>query len=372
MERKKQGILSRNINGGHRLGFTLLICLLAVSVFFLTAPNTYAKSKVKVLKVSSTIPEHGKSSQVMKWWGSELEKRTNGRVKCEYYFAQSLVKNQDSIDALKMGIADIQVVINAYFPTQMPLWGALDLIYLNNSYWVLMKCSEEMAENDPLFKKMYDNVNANPLMQLPAPENIILSTKPIKTLEDLKGLKIRCLGQMNEAMKLLGATPVALPIPEVYEALERGTIDAITGICIDTLPVYRFHEVAKYLIYPSMGTYCSANYSINRDSWNDLPDDIKQIIEDMKPDLEEKYVEIYNGFIKKSNETAVQSGCDVYVLPPAEVARWKAMVLPQMHDKWINKMEKQGMPGRKTVNKYKELIKKYEPNDRHVNELTQG
>ena len=77
---------------------------------------------------------------------------------------------------------------------------------------------------------------------------VILETvsKPVKTLEDLKGLKIRATGQMTEVIKALGGVPIPLEMPDVYDALRRAVIDGVT-VDLSTLKYWKFAEVAKYV-----------------------------------------------------------------------------------------------------------------------------
>jgi len=348
----------------------LLTVFVFVWVFSLVVsfslPSAQASSKKRiVLKLSNWLPETGTEGKMGKWWGAELEKRSNGRVRMDYYFAQALVKTMDSLPAVTSGIADIQFVADGYFPSQLPLVGGTHLLYQTESGYVMGKCITEMFETYGPFKKMLKQNNIRLVMSIPATEVVIASVKPIRKLEDLKGKKVRAMGLMNDAMKLLGATPVAMPLPEVYEALERGTIDVVTGIPYHLVVAFKLHEVAKYVVGPHMGCYATGGYYMNLDSWKGLPDDIKRIIDDLYDEHLDVYIGMANELGEKTTKALLARKCDIYSLPPSEVERWKAKLVPRTYDEWVKKMEKRGLPGREVIEIYQKLVKKYTPMDKY-------
>lgn len=343
--------------------FLLSILIIAALLVPACAP---AAPKVTTLKLSSYLPETGTEGLMGKWWGSELETRSNGRVKVEYYFSQALVKTMDTLPAVTKGIADVQFFAPGYFPTQLPLTGGLDLIYQTESNWIQSECFNEMAETYPPFQKMLKDNNIKVMSCMGASEVVAGSTKPLRTLEDLQGLKMRAMGLMNKAIEILGATPVAMPLPEVYEALERGTLDAFTGVPYHLTVAFKLCEVTKYIVDPGIGAYATGGYFMNLDTWNELSDDIKEIINEINQEFPDVSAEIGNEVLQKTTETLLAAGNDIYSLPPDEIARWKAKLVPRIYDDWTGDMEAKGLPGRELLDKYHELIKKYEPYDKYI------
>lgn len=345
----------------------MLVSLFLLLTLSVAVPASHAAAeKPIVLKLSSFLPESGTEGKMGRWWGSEVEKRTNGRVKVQYYFAEALVKTTDSLPAVSSGIADVQFFAPGYFPSQLPLSGGPDLIYQTRSNWVFAKAYNEMAQTFPPFVKMLKDNNIVIMSSWPASEVVLLSAKPVKTLADLKGKKVRAMGLMNNAMKMLGATPVAMPLPEVYEALERGTIDAVTGLPYHLVVAFKLQEAAKYLVNPSIGCYASGGYFMNLKTWNKLPDDVKQIITKVNDEFPDVAAKMSNEQLKQTTETLLKAKVDIYSLPPDEVAKWKAVLVPAVYDDWIKQMESKGLPGKETLAKYQELIKKYEKNDKYA------
>jgi TRAP-type transport system periplasmic protein len=355
--------------GGRVTGTGVLLLALAlflVTVMIVAPVPAAAQQKPIVLKLSAWFPEGVTEGQLGKWWGGEVEKRTNGRVKVQFYFAEALVKTMDSLPAVSTGIADVQFVAPGYFPTQLPLSAASDLLYQTRSNWVSAKAYNEMAATFPPFQKMFKDNNVMVMSAWPASEVAMISIKPVKTLEDLKGKKIRAMGLMNSAMKMLGATPVAMPLPEVYEALERKTIDAVTGLPYHLVVGFKLHEAAKYLINPGIGCYASGGYFMNVNAWNKLPDDVKQIVQTINTEFPDKAAELNNELLKKTTQTLLAAKVDIYSLSSDEMAKWKTVLVPKTHDDWTKQMEEKKLPGKETLAKYQELVKKYEKGDKYV------
>jgi len=343
------------------------ICVMAaIMMLCINVGPGYAKSgKPIVLKLSSWLPESTNEGQIVKWWGDEIEKKSNGAVKIEYYFAQALVKTMDSLPAVSSGIADIQFVADGYYPSQLPLIGGLHLLYQSDSGYLMDKACTEMHASYPPFQKMMKDNNLKFLISLSAGEVAMASIKPIKKLEDLKGKKVRAMGLMNDAMKMLGATPVAMPLPEVYEALERGTLDAVTGIPYHLIAAFKFQEVAKHIVGVRMGCYASGGYYMNLDVWNELPDNIKQIIDETNAVLPERYADMTNQLFGKITGKLRDANCTFYTLPDEEVERCKNILLPKIYEDWTKKMDKRRLPGQETLNVYRRLVEKYQPQDKY-------
>ena len=344
-------------------GTCLLAAIMMVSV---TVGPAHAKSKKPiVLKLSGYLPEGTNESQVAKWWGDQIEKKSNGAVKMEYYFAQALVKTMDSLPAVSSGIADIQFVAEGYYPSQLPLIGGLHLLYQSDSGYLMDKACTEMHASYAPFQKMMKDNNIKYLMSMSAGEVAMASIEPIEKLEDLKGKKVRAMGLMNDAMKLLGATPVAMPLPEVYEALERGTLDAVTGIPYHLIGTFKFHEVAKNVVGVRMGCYASGSYYMNLDVWKALPENIKQIITETNAGIPDRYADMTNRLYKKNTSQLRDARCVFFTLPDEEVAKCKTILVPKIYDDWVKKMEKRKLPGQETLDVYRQLVKKYQPEDKY-------
>lgn len=340
------------------IGF-LAVTLMTLS-FAATSAHAQKASKPIVLKCSSNAPRDMTVMLGYEKWGKEIEKRSNGQVKCEFYWAQSLLKAVDSLKGTSAGIADVSVDVAAYHPTDTPFATVGELGYLTSKVDAPAKAMTDLYNEIPAFRDQFERHNVKVMFFEPFVPNIMGFTKQVRTLEDLKGMKIRALGLLNEVVAKLGGTPLAIPIPELYEAVSRGVIEGFTGLGINGIKGFKLHEVAKYYLDPGYGNYTTFTIIFNMDKWNSLPPNIRNIIQEVNDEAIEMFIDLYAKEDMRFVEPVIKAGCDFYTLPSDEVKRWKSRVVPDIWNSWVEKHKKYG-PAQEIFDRYMELVKKYEP-----------
>lgn len=303
-------------------------------------------------------------------WGKEVEKRTNGRVKCDFYWSQGLVKAGDELRAVGAGIADVAIETPAYHPSETPFVTIGELGFVTSRPDAVARALADLLSEFPAFKEQYDRHNVKVVSFVPFPPTILGSTKPIKVLEDLKGKKMRALGLLNEFFSKLGATPVAIPVPEIYEALSRGVIEGYTGFPLSAVKGVKLFEVAKYCTDFGYGNYVVMEIIFNKSKFNNLPPDIQKTIEEVNRETIDLFMSLYAKEEQRYVTPLKEAGCTFYTLPAAEATRWKNLGAPGMWDGWVEKNKKYG-PTQEFFNRFMELVKKYEPASKYVNPFPQ-
>jgi TRAP-type C4-dicarboxylate transport system substrate-binding protein len=195
------------------------------------------------------------------------------------------------------------------------------------------------------------NYNANGIYNL-------FSKKPIAKLEDLKGMKIRAAGGTpSKIIKSLGAVSVAVPVPEAYNAFQRGVVD---GVAIyDTGAIaYRIHELATYMTEAKMNNPANA-WAYNRKSWDAYPPEVKRFMYNMQRRLSIMYGIEFDRQDAISRPLLEAKGIKIIKLSPEETARWKAAAEP-LWEEFIQENEAKGLPARQLVADLRALAKKYE------------
>jgi TRAP-type C4-dicarboxylate transport system substrate-binding protein len=335
---------------------------LVVLVMALSFTGVSAAQKIP-LKAASYIVKPALNNQGMIWWYNELEKRTNGRVQPKGFFGGTLASGPDTITALGKGIMDVAFIFNGYTPGKIPLTTVGELIYVTMKTGAHSYALTDLYNAVPAFREEWTSQNIKVLGFLPIEPVIIGSKKPIKTLEELKGKKIRAVGWLSQVMKMFGATPVAMPTAEEYEALQRGVIEGYTGNVPSLAYQRKWYEVAKYMMEPRMGCYCSSLAGMNLDYWKRLPKDVQEVIEDLNKELTAKQVELVLENEQTILDKLIKEGTTLYTIPDAEYEKAKKIVLPELWNDWVNEMNAKGLPGRETLDKFLDLVKKYEPED---------
>lgn len=169
------------------------------------------------------------------------------------------------------------------------------------------------GEGNELAQRMVEGYNVVILPgQIGAPEIFLSSSKPVDSLADIKGLKIRTAGDDGVCFSEMGASVVFTPSGEIYENMQRGVIDAFQCSSPAVDWSMSLQEVADYIYLSPVRQPCEHNaYQINADAWAELPDDLKVLVKDMF--MAEAWR--YYGFITREDTVAVQQykdyGCVV-------------------------------------------------------------
>lgn len=338
----------------------IILVLIVVALPLLCSGVSSAGTKPIVLKFATYFPEVNTISQFNVWWAKEIEKRTSGRVKFEFYWAGSLVKARDLAKAAGRGICDVALLATGYTRASFPLTGIYEAVYITEKPDAACRAMSELYETQEGLKAEWKNNNLKLLFFDMLGPNIFGFRNKVVSLEELQGLKIRTAGKMTIVAKRLGATAVSMSSAEVYEAMDRGLLDGYTNTSLASAATRSFPEVAPYMLDPRMGNYACIETTMNLRTWNNLPSDIKEIISQVSKEVLGKSVEIMMADEDKVMvKMHTEWNATLYALSPEQVEKWKALVLPT-HNEFIAELEKKGLPGKDLFDSYKALAKKYE------------
>ena len=329
-------------------------------VFILAAPSL---AQVIKLTLADQNPEMGWGPMhALSPWVKKVEEATKGRVKIDVYWAQTLAKGPDIWNAVKTGVADMGWCFHGYWADMTPLSDVITLPGL--PFMKAEKGSEvlwKLYEKFPAIQREYKDVHVCQLWTS-HPYFLITSKKQVKTMEDIKGLKIRVVGgPPTEQAKALGAVPIMIPMPDNYQSLDKGIIDGM-GAPWEAIYAFRLYEVVKfYTIVPLSAVYFSM--AINKQKWESLPKDIQAAITSVSG-LEAAKFWGHNFFdtaeegvvdsVKKGNHQMVK-----YIVPPEELERWTKVAGEPLWKEWVKKMESKGRSeAQQVLNATLELLKK--------------
>ena len=334
-----------------------LACILSVAV--VGYAGAASSEKVIVLKFSDPSPHGSTRTLSLVKWGKELEKRSNGRLKFQWYWSQSLCKARDTLDAVAGGLTDAGMSgVMGYHPSKLPRWQMVELPMLCGSdIRAHGKVRKEMYFTIPEMKKEYDSTGVRPMVFGAYEPTVLFSKKPIRKLEDFKGMRIGSKGDLAKFVAAAGGIPVSLTSYEAYEALQKGTVDAFAGQ-VTTMMGFKIPEVVKYLNLAPLMHYCH-QLIINPGVYNKLPADLKKVI-DNGWDL---YLQIEADALDRDRGRDIKImhdkyGMEIFTPSPEEFARWEKVALPIKKD-WVKKMKKRGIDGQRLLDTYERLYNKY-------------
>ncbi|QCO57042.1 TRAP transporter substrate-binding protein (plasmid) [Pseudorhodobacter turbinis] len=223
------------------------------------------------------LPGPGVAAQTL---ADRITTLSGGRIEVELFAAGEIVPGPGVFDAVSEGTADIYHAVPAYWGSKSKgilLFGSqpLGLTAIEQHGWMLHGGGQE------LYDEMYARFNLKPFLTgNSGPQWAGWFRDEIKSLDDLKGLKYRTTGLNSEVMSKLGVAVEAMSGPAMFQALQSGALDAGEFIGPWTDSALGFYQVASNYYGPGVGEPSSAEEcGINLESWNDLPDDLKQVVE---------------------------------------------------------------------------------------------
>jgi len=213
-----------------------------------------------------------------------ITEASGGRLEVKPFVGGSIVPAYKELDAINENVLQMGYTCPMY---NLDKWPAAGLI--SSRPGVLpgeaLRSWFDFGGGADLMNKMMEgfNVMTFPGALSPLPQEVFFHSKvELKTMADIKGLKARCMGDGGEILKQLGAATVVIPGGEVYEAMQRGTIDAFEYSTLASNWNMHFNEVAKYVyISPSRAAADPQVFFVNKDAFNKLPADLQAIVKNV-------------------------------------------------------------------------------------------
>lgn len=317
------------------------------------------KPKTIQLRYSIFFPPTHIQCKTAEAWAREIEKRTQNRVKITLYPGGTLTKAPQCYVGVVDGVSDIGMSCFAYTRGRFPLLEGLDLPLGYPDGKVASRVATEMVRKyEP--KEVADT---HVLYVHAHGPGILASKKPVRKLDDLKGLKVRATGLSSKIVKTLGGTPVAMSQPETYEALQKGVVSA-TFCPIETLKGWKQGEVIDFVTDTSVIGYTTAMFVVmNPKSWAELPEDVQKVFTDVSAEWVGRHGQAWDQADDEGRAFVKQLKREMISLPAAERDRWKKAVQPVL-EAYVTATKEKGLSGEAFLKDTQALLAKYsQPSD---------
>lgn len=295
-------------------------------------------------------------------WCDKLAKESANRIKCQIYPAMQLGGTPPQLyDQAKDGVADIVWTVAGYSANRFPMSEVFELPFMMTNAEATSRAAwdygQKYAQDDFKDVKML-------AIHVHGPGNIYTKNKAVATMADLKGLKVRApTRQVNRMVAMMGATPVAMPVPQVPEALSKGVIDGAV-IPYEVAPSLKVNELTNFTAetdrsYNALYTTVFV-VPMNKAKYDSLPADLKAVI-DKNSGRE------FSAFLGKTQAGHDAVGKKVFeatanqkitIIPKAELEKWKKAT-DSLDDAWVAEMTGKGMDGKGMLQSATDLIKQY-------------
>lgn len=278
-----------------------------------------------------------------------VEERTGGKFNITIGY-EAFGGPKELLDLVKVGTLQATMFCASYHPDKTPAYAALDLPFLPLPDAAAQIKVHEAFHKHPYVLKELAGWNAMPFISSLLPQfEFIGRGKAPKTIEGFKGLRVRALGGLGEAMKKLGAIPTSVPATEVYTALERGTVDAVSLAATYAHYSFRTYEIGKwYTTNLSPGTIgCPTVIGIS--AYGALPPQYKKLIDEAKPLAYAAMVAAYKEADDANIPIFKKQGLEFITYSDAELARFRKIAAQPVWDDWVSKSEAKGIPAKELL-----------------------
>jgi TRAP-type C4-dicarboxylate transport system substrate-binding protein len=332
----------------------VLCWVLVVGVLSVT-PATGQEIK---LKLSHFVPpSHNHHVAVLVPWVEEVRKRTNGRVEITIFPGATLCKPPQQFECARDGIADIAFAVTGWTPGRFPRSSVIELPFMQRT---AATGSQMLADLwDKHLKQEYDDVQLLYMNVHPA-GHIHTHSKPVRTLDDFRGLKIRTpTATVGDLLEMLGAAKVGMPVTQIYESMSNKVIDGFV-VPYEVFPPLKFYEVSRY--HTEVGMYTTAFATMmNKKKFESLPPDVRQVLVETtsrESGYWKRVGESWDRAEVPGRKTITDRKSEIYVLPKEERKRWREAVRG-LDDKWAADADKRGLSGKELLKVTRDLSVKY-------------
>lgn len=338
-----------------------LVSMAAVLMLTLSAGRILAQEIT--LKVHHLVPPNATGQKLLLGpWCEKIAKESNSRLKCQIYPAMQLGGTpQQLFDQAKDGVADIIWTLPTYQAGRFLKSEIFELPFM-------IKTAEggSRALWEYIQKNSLDEFKGTKIILAHVHDGTALhfAGTQVKTLEDLKGLKVRAPSRIGTRMlAALGATPIQMPVPQIAESIAKGVVDG-AALPWEVVPAMKVNEVTKFHAETASGQRKISNsifvVAMNEAKYNSLPTDLKEVINANSGVEASAWAgKIWDSTIVPGRKSATDRGNVVTVLSPTEYQRWEKATESVAQD-WIKDVAAKGGDGNKLLESAKALLNQYD------------
>ena len=297
------------------------------------------------LTYSNFFPPTHVQSKLAEAWCQEVEKRTGGEVTVQYFPGQTLTKADQVYDGVVNGISDIGLSLFAYTRGRFPVMEVVDLPLGYPNGVVATEVVNEVYQE--LRPKELDDVKVL-YLHAHGPGLVHSKAKPIRTMEDMQGLKFRATGFAAKIVSALGGTPVAMPMPETYPSLQKGVVDGAL-YPMESNKGWKLGEVTKFMTENFSMAYTSSFFVVmNKQKWASLSPAAQKAIEEIDAEWVAKTAAAWDESDQEGRAFFLEQKNEIIPLSAEESARWKKAVQPII-DGYVAEAQAKGVDGKRAL-----------------------
>jgi TRAP-type C4-dicarboxylate transport system substrate-binding protein len=294
-------------------------------------------------------------------WAQKVASESGGRIKIDIFPAMTLGGTPPQLfDQARDGVVDLVWTLPGNTPGRFPVSETFELPFVASRKAVPnSRALQEFA--DANMKDEFKEVH--PICFWAHDHGLIHANKPVRTMDDLRGLKLRFPTRLaGEALRALGATAIGMPIPQVPESLSQRVIDGAV-VPWEVVPSIKVHELVKnHTEIPGSPTLYTATFilAMNKAKYEGLPADLKRIIDANSGQAAASMAgKVWDDQATAVSELVKGRGNTLITLTEDEAARWRKTTDPVVEN-WLKSAKDRGLDGQKLLDAARAAIKKHE------------
>lgn len=279
--------------------------------------------------------------QVEKDFAEAVEERTDGRVEIEISFAGGLGAGNEIMTLAGRGAIDMASVVPGYYPDQLLFWKAYQIPFVFDTPREAMEVSAASYDELPVFQEELDQFGVKFLFHQPLGSYYMTGPdENCDTIAGLEGKKIRSFGaDIPKIFEAIGAVPVSVGFNDIYEAVQRGTLD-YSFINRGNINAIKVYEVGEYSCGPVMSITGHMIF-IGQKTWDSLPEDIQQIMLEEAEKAGKAYIDSIEQAEAEAGEEIEANGGVIKPMKDGELEKWHEAA-PDMLQQWVDEMTEAG------------------------------
>lgn len=326
---------------------------LVTSAGTLIACSSEAKTEY-TLHYSTYSNSTSDQSRTVQRWAEEVDRLTDGGVEVKFHYNQSLASADEALQATLDGRADLAQVGSIYATSDLSMFTVIELPFETQNPEAQMTAIERLYHENETYRDDFDQQGVKLLFPLPLGSVVIGLTKPAESPDDLGGRSIRSGGLTSEVLLSAEVNPVAMTATDIYEAMERKTVDGYSALAIANLPAFGLTSVTPYLVNPGIGTYSSSIVVINSTLFESMPDKYQRAIEEASSHGISIGLEEMDAAGEVACTELQSEGTQFTAYSPEEISAWKKK--SGIAIEWVNRYKNKGYDAQSVLDDYRKII----------------
>jgi TRAP-type C4-dicarboxylate transport system substrate-binding protein len=279
------------------------------------------------------------------------------RIRWTETYGGSLYKYENTLEAVEIGLTDMGWVGTLWELSKMPLQNVTYYApFVTDDYQMIFEIMNELHDRVPALNDAWTAQNQHFLGGSVLDTYHLMTNFPVDSVDDLAGRKILAPGPSASWLEGTGAVPVDGGLTTYYTQIQTGVADGVLTI-LTGAPPYRIHEVAPYITLVGLGGQLTGGMSINLDTWNELPEDIRAVLSELGTEYSQGVAAELGVRYARGLESMQAEGATVTELPAAEKQRW-IDGLPNIAGRWVEANEARGIPAREVLGIYMDSVRR--------------